>query len=116
MISPTHSQHISDRTAHNNCSECRADCERRLAIGHPFKYEHVTEYLSYVKPRIQAIRAGESSVDARIWHRQFIKALNRRISSHSVSGHRKQSDSYLDRLRAVSGSITYSFYRLYKIV
>lgn len=99
MQSIPHKQHIRHSISQNNCSECRADTERRFARNTPFHYAHVRNYLSYVRPRIDAIRNGESSVDARIWQRDFLKAMNRRITSHAARTGRKHSDSYLERLR-----------------
>ena len=54
--------------------------------------------ISWVRPRLAAIRNGESSVNARIWQLDFLKALNRRISSHAAGTGRKWCDSYLQRM------------------
>lgn len=103
MKSAEHKKHIATRMSHNNCGECRADCERQWIAFRPFKYAHVAKYLSYVKPRIEAIRAGENSVNAAIWHRDFLKALNNRISSHVKVAGRKHCHSYLERLGMALG-------------
>ena len=100
MQSITHKQHIRHRISDSRCSECRADCERRFVSKSPFKYGHVREYLSWIRPRLEAIRKGESSVNARIWYREFLDALHTRISSHSPVSGRKMCRSYLERLRA----------------
>ena len=99
MQSAEHKQHIKSRVAHSNCSECRADCERRFVDTTPWKYTHVSEYLAWARPRVQAIHKGnEWSVDARIWYRKFRKALHTRISSKAPRAGRKQCDSYLERM------------------
>jgi hypothetical protein len=86
----------------NNCQECRADGERQFTRSKPFTHHnpHMSKYLEYVRPRLEALRNGEDSVDARIWLRNFRVALNRRISSHipGRSG-RKFCESYLERLK-----------------
>ena len=82
MTTTTHKQHVTSRTAHNSCPECRADNSRRFAVKTPFHYAHVAKYLAWIKPRLQAIREGNNKVDARIWHRDFVRALNNRITSH----------------------------------
>lgn len=99
MQSIPHKQHLRHNISQASCSECRADTERRFARNAPFKYAHVQEYLAYVRPRIEAIRQGEASTNARVWLRDFLKALNRRINSHAAGYGRKWSDSYLDRMR-----------------
>jgi hypothetical protein len=100
MQSSTHKQHIAGNISHNNCSECRADNERQFARIHRFEYRHVHEYLTYVRPRIEALRKGENSVNARIWHRDFLKALHNRIESRMPNPvTRKRSHSYLERLK-----------------
>lgn len=93
-----HIEHIRSRTAHSDCDECQADNERRFARTQPFVYGFVHEYVSYVRPRLAAIRQGENSANARIWHRDFVRALHRRINSHAAGKGRKWSDSYLERL------------------
>jgi hypothetical protein len=103
MQSTEHKQHIADFVSHSNCSECRADIERRFVHNAPFKYAHVREYLGHVKPRLEALRNGEDSANARIWKRDFILALNRRITSHIVREGRKHSDGYLERFRQWRG-------------
>lgn len=74
--------HIGMRVSHNSCPECRADNSRSFARSHPFHYAHVHAYLSWVRPRLVAIRNGETRVEAIWWHRDFIVALHNRISSH----------------------------------
>lgn len=99
MQTKTHAQHIASRTAHNNCQECRADCERQFLRRQWPGYQFVTEYLAFAQPRIEAIRQGEDSVNARIWHRDFVKTMQRRITlkGRAETG-RKYCDSYLQRL------------------
>jgi hypothetical protein len=60
----THTEHVvmHRRYSLNTCPECNADRERRFARNTPFRYGFVREYLSWVRPRLQAIRAGESGV------------------------------------------------------
>jgi hypothetical protein len=102
MQSDQHKQHIREFTSHANCSECRADTERRFVDRQPWRYQHAGDYLSYVKPRLDAIRDEEllaSDVDARIWYRKFVKALHVRISLKMPTGGRKYCDSYLERMR-----------------
>lgn len=83
MQTTEHKQHIAKCQSHNRCPECNADTQRRFAgNGEPFRYAHVTEYLAWVKPRVEAIRAGDNSVNARIWQRDFLRALHNRINSH----------------------------------
>lgn len=100
-----HAQHIMSRVSHNNCQECRADCERRFLRLRWTSYQFVAEYLAFVKPRLEAIKAGKNSVDAHRWHRDFIEALHRRITLKGAgeSG-RKQTDSYLQRLGQFSSN------------
>ena len=94
MQSLEHKRHVIDNVSFSRCAECRADCSRRFAGATPFQYRHVHEYLSYVKPRIEAIRAGNDTVDARIWHRGFVAALHNRISSHLAHDGRKHAPEY----------------------
>lgn len=97
MISEFHKQHV--RVSHNDCDECRADCERQFLRRQWLGYRYVTEYLAWAKPRIEAIRNGEDSANARIWYRDFIRALQRRITLKGASeAGRKWNDSYRQRL------------------
>jgi len=97
-----HQTHLRTRVAHNGCRECRADTERRFVHTGPWRYEHVHFYLGYAQPRLAAIRAGESSVDARVWLRDFRRALDRRINLKvGMPRWRKLCDSYLERLRGM---------------
>ena len=98
MQSETHKRHLETRVSHSDCCECRADTERRFTGNTPFKYDHVREYLSWIRPRIEAIRQGEASVNARIWQRDFMRAMHNRISSHAAGRGRKWCDSYLERM------------------
>ena len=66
MQSLLHKQHIRHNVSDMRCSECRADSERRFAGNHPFHYAYVHQYLEWVRPRLEAIRNGENSVDAQI--------------------------------------------------
>jgi hypothetical protein len=111
MQSLAHRQHIAERVSHADCPECRADTERsfsrnsRTGQASPWRYRHVHEFLAWIRPRLAAIRDGSNggdSVDARIWHRDFIRALHARISLKApVSGAngRKFSHGYLERLK-----------------
>jgi hypothetical protein len=102
MRSAEHQKHLDTRMSHNNCSECRADCERRWVAFRPFQYAHVATYLEYIKPRLEAIRTeqyGGNKSNAIRWHYDFIQALNNRISSHIRVAGRKHSHSYLERLK-----------------
>lgn len=83
MISKTHGHHIASRVTHSNCPECRADTSRRFARTVPFRYQYVSEYLSWVKPRMEAIRTGANGgVMAEAWLSDFRRALHNRINSH----------------------------------
>ena len=100
MQSVEHVQHVKSRTSYQRCSECRADTERRFVCLTPWKeYQHVHSYLEYVRPRLAAC-ATDQSVDARVWHRDFLKAMHRRISLRAPSAGRKYCDSYLERLQS----------------
>ena len=102
--SAEHVQHIASRISHNDCGECRADCERRHVRGQWPGYEHVHDYLSHIRPRLSALKAGESSWQARNWYREFHRALDLRISLKvDPPKGRKYCDSYLDRLRNATG-------------
>lgn len=100
-----HQRHITDRVSHNDCQECRADCERQFLREQWPGYRYVNEYLNWIKPRLTAIREGNNSVDARQWKREFIRALHRRISLKTGSEQgRKYNSGYRERLRmALSG-------------
>lgn len=89
MQSAEHKQHITQNRSYSHCPECRADSSRLFAYTKPFRYAHVHEYLSWVRPRIEAIRAGaieqeqeQEEYNALWWHRDFVRALHNRISSH----------------------------------
>ena len=103
MQSETHKRHIASRISHNNCSECRADTERQFVSAEPWRYFHIHEYLAYIRPRLAALRKTEwlQDPDACIWRREFLLALNRRISlkCNAIPVGRKWCDSYLERLR-----------------
>jgi hypothetical protein len=112
MQTATHQRHIIERVSHNNCDECRADCERQFLREQWLGYRHVTEYLSWIKPRLQAIRNGENSVNARQWYREFIRALHRRITLKvTAETGRKQCPGYLSRLRQFPRSTEASYLR-----
>jgi len=99
MVSNQHSEHINNRVAHNNCQECRADCERQFLHTQWPGYQFVGEYLAWSAPRLEAIRNGQDSISARQWRRDFRKALHRRISLKTGAEiGRKRCDSYLSRL------------------
>lgn len=103
MRTTNHQNHIQARTSHNACRECRADTERRFVPAGQWHYDHAADYLAYAAPRLEAIRQGEDSVNARIWLRDFRKALDRRISLKAgLPQWRKMNDSYLERLRGMS--------------
>lgn len=102
MQTQAHKQHIAARVSHNACPECIADNQRSFVRSRPFRYDHVTEYLRYVRPRLAALETGKNggnTVEAQWWYRDFITALNRRISSHVPRQGRKYSDGYLERLK-----------------
>lgn len=98
-----HQQHLKSNISHNDCRECRADTERRFVSTAQWSYQHVHEYLSYVAPRLKAIRDGENSINARQWLRDFRIALDRRINlkAESRPAWRKLCDSYQDRLKGM---------------
>lgn len=100
MRTAKHQQHLDTHTAHNTCTECRADTERRFVMTAKWDYRHVHDYLSCARPRLEAIRNGEDSVNARIWLKAFRTALDRRINlkTGSVPCWRKLCDSYQERL------------------
>lgn len=102
MRTSTHQLHISSGVSHNSCPECRADNQRSFVSSKPFRYAYVNEYLTYAKPRIEAIRtglAGGNTINAYHWNKTFIKALHTRISSHIIRQGRKHSHGYLERLK-----------------
>jgi hypothetical protein len=97
-----HFEHTAFNYSLNTCPRCNAERERRFAYVTPFHYEHVHEYLSWAKPRVEAIRAGNTEVNARQWQRDFVRALHKRISSRGSNPvWRKRNDSYLERLRGM---------------
>lgn len=99
MRTDEHRQHIAARASRNDCQECRADCERQFLRPQWPDYRHVDKYLAWVKPRLEAIRQGECSANARHWHRDFVETLQRRITlKGAAETGRKQCDSYLQRL------------------
>lgn len=100
MVTMEHKDHLASNRSHNSCPECRADCERRHAVTSLWiGYRHVHEYLTWAKPRVEAIRNGEDSIDARRWARDFTAALHSRINAKvSQAFGRKHSDGYLERL------------------
>jgi len=102
MQTVEHQEHIKARVSHSNCDECVADNQRWHAQTRPFVYSHVRQYLTYVRPRLAALKSGRNgglSVEAGCWYRRFRDALHKRVSSHAVSQGRKYADGYLDRLR-----------------
>lgn len=103
MRTAEHQAHIDARTAHNDCRECRADTERRFVSTAKWQYQHVHDYLAWAQPRIEAIRNGEDSVNARIWLRDFRMALDRRINlkTGTVPKWRKLSNGYQERLNHI---------------
>ena len=104
MTTSEHQRHLDTRTAHNNCDECRADCERQFAPRQWPGYQHVGEYLSWARPRIAAIRGGQGSGAARYWYWDFRLALHRRISTKvTPPTGRKHSPGYLERMRIATG-------------
>ena len=103
-ISKEHAEHKRASVSHNNCAECRADNERQFVPTQQWHYGHVADYLKHVRPRLQAIRQGKNSVNARIWTRQYRLALHRRIGlKGTLPIGRKWSDSYLERLKMALG-------------
>lgn len=99
MQTTEHQRHLKTRVSHNNCQECRADVERqflRLAFE---GYRYVHEYLDFVRPRLEAIKGGFDSVNARHFRSDFREALNRRITLKAGPEiGRKRCDSYSQRL------------------
>ena len=99
-FTPHHRVHLERNIAHNNCDECRADNERSFLRPQWDGYQFVGMYLAFARPRLDAIRQGETSVNARIWREDFRLALNRRITLKGApETGRKYNDSYLQRLR-----------------
>lgn len=102
MQTESHKKHLASRISHSDCCECRADTERRFVDRAVWKYDHVSEYLAYIRPRLDALHTGKyaGDSDAIIWLRKFVKALHTRISL-KVQGPcgRKHSHGYLERLR-----------------
>lgn len=103
MQTPEHQRHIASRIAHNDCQECRADCERQFLRPQWQSYQHVSEYLAWCRPRFAAIRAGglsdREATAAAQWIRKFREALHRRITLKVGSEQgRKRCDSYLERM------------------
>ncbi len=47
MRTAEHKYHIGGNVSHNNCSECRADTERRFVDTSQWTYQHVAEYLAW---------------------------------------------------------------------
>lgn len=101
MQSEEHKKHIAARISWNSCPECRADNSRWRAQTRPHEYKYVREYLSWVRPRLEAIRNGaieqgraKDSYEALWWYRDFINALHRRISSHLSDTGRKHAPDY----------------------
>jgi hypothetical protein len=96
MKSEAHEKHLATRVAHNNCGECRADCERQFLRAQWPGYKFVADYLAYAKPRLAA---QDGSVAANRWYREFLKALNERITlKGGAEKGRKCCHSYLERL------------------
>lgn len=113
MITAAHQRHLSGNVSHNDCCECRADTERWHVSTVRWRYEHVHDYLAYVRPRLAALRNGVNDVDAQIWRRKFLKALHTRISlknAHQVA-RRKYCGSYLERLQQFSRSTSATYLR-----
>ena len=82
MQTAEHKRHITENCSYQRCPECRADNSRWHAQTKEFRYGHVHAYLSWIRPRLEAIRNGENSLGARRWREDFVAALNTRISSH----------------------------------
>ena len=100
MVSHIHAKHILSRVSHNNCSECRADTERRFVPVEPWReYKFVSEYLAYVRPRLSAL---DGTAEANQWYRKFSKALHTRITLRVPAVGRKHSAGYLERLRGMN--------------
>lgn len=98
MQSQLHRKHIASRVSHADCPECRADTERRFVSLTPWRYQYVSDYLRWARPRLQALRDGADTPDARRWQRRFLEALHTRISQKTPASGRKRCDSYLERL------------------
>jgi hypothetical protein len=111
MQSATHLAHIKANVSHSNCSECRADCERRFVPSAPWPgYQFVSEYVRYIKPRLQACDF-DNSIEAKQWHREFTQALQRRITLRAPIAGRKQSHSYLERLKQFGRNVDAGYLR-----
>lgn len=115
MRSSNHQQHITRRVAHNDCQECRADCERQFLRPQWTRYQFVDKYLAYIKPRLLAINRHQvNTVDAIIWHRDFVKTLHRRITLKGAGETgRKQNGSYRQRLNQFPRSTDQLYLRRY---
>jgi hypothetical protein len=99
MRTSEHQQHIDSRMSHNNCPECRADNSRWHAQHKAFSHADVpTEarhsYIAWIRPRLEAIRTGNQTLEARRWQRDFLDALHSRISSHITETGRKFAPEY----------------------
>jgi hypothetical protein len=96
-----HQKHLSTNRSHNDCRECRADTERRFVATAQWRYDHVHDYLTWIQPRLEALRNGEDSINARQWLKDFRQSLDRRINlkAHSRPNWRKLCDSYQERLK-----------------
>lgn len=55
-----------------------------LSTVNGWHYQHVGEYLNWIRPRLAAIRAGENSDRAKEWLREFCKALHTRINRKAM--------------------------------
>jgi hypothetical protein len=93
-----HVEHLDHHKAHHNCCpQCNAEHCRSFVDVQPFRYQFVSKYLAWVKPRLAAIRdgvKGGDTVEAHRWHRDFMTALHRRISTHlpNQSGRKHMPD------------------------
>jgi len=111
MRSKKHELHLQQNVGRNDCQECRADTERRF-LRRQFAYQFVADYLAYVRPRLEAIKNGESGSDSHHWMKEFQRALHRRIGLKLGDEQgRKRCDSYLERLKQFPRSTDANYLR-----
>ena len=108
MRSEEHKKHLRTNVSWKNCSECRADTERRFVRPHWVGYRHVHEYLAFAQAgfRGAGVRTwwGGDRLTKEQWAAEFRKALHQRISLRIEPPRwRKLCDSYLERLKMSLG-------------
>jgi hypothetical protein len=105
MKSEAHKKHLRTLTSWNNCSECRADTERRMLHPRWVGYRFAHEYLEYAKAGFsgKGVRTwwGGDRLTEEQWRKEFVKALHNRISLRIEPPRwRKLASGYLERLRS----------------